>query len=740
MMQTLPIDTFMAKRKAKTKPAKETKPFFDDLSPHTKQAIVAVLLAALGLFFLFALLGYGGMVGDITATGLQGLLGDVGQYLAVVACGLYIYVFLRPREDESISTSKVLGSALFILSLLGMLELWNEGLGGMVGLSLAYPLETLVGTVVSWIFVVSLFLVGIFLTLNTGFRLPKREKDQAETESNDDIDAISVPEPETEAEDAIEPEPEPEPEKPAKSGKKSVSESLGMGGKESFVVSNFQGTYDPPPLSLLQKDKGKAKVGDIKASANTIKHTLKNFNISVTMDEVSTGPTVTRYALKPAEGVRISRIVGLQNNLEMALAASPIRIEAPIPGKSLVGIEVPNTTKSTIGLASMLASPEYTDSNKPLLVALGKDITGNPIFTNVAKMPHALIAGTTGSGKSVTIHNLILSLLFRNSPDQLRFIMVDPKRVELTLYNDIPHLLTPVITDAKTALKSLKWAIKEMERRYDVLQSEKVRDIGSYHEKIYWPAKKQWQEAGSNEEDKEQLPEAMPYIVIIIDELSDLMQTYPRELESCIVRLAQMSRAVGIHLLIATQRPEVKVITGLIKANVPSRIALKVASQIDSRTIIDGVGAEKLLGQGDMLFSSGDQPKPLRLQSANVEEEELKKVIDYLKKQDASELDSISFDSEQDQTGDPDAFFGAMVDDEEDDELYGDAKQAVIDAGKASTSFLQRKLRVGYSRAARLVDLLEERGVIGPADGAKPREILVGREDTPEDEEAADSH
>ncbi|MFM2381565.1 MAG: cell division protein ftsK, segregation ATPase FtsK/SpoIIIE, family, partial [Candidatus Parcubacteria bacterium] len=521
--------------------------------------------------------------------------------------------------------------------------------------------------------------------------------------------------------------------------KKSVSERLGLSKSEDFSVSSFSGPYAPPPLSLLNKDKGKANVGDVKANSNIIKRTLKKFGIDVEMDEVTIGSSVTRYALKPAEGVRLEKIVGLQTNLEYALAAHPIRIEAPIPGKSLVGIEVPNAQKQIVGLASVFTSPEYTDSPKPLLIALGKDITGKPHFANVARMPHGLIAGTTGSGKSVMIHNLIISLLFRNSPEQLRFIMVDPKRVELTLYNGIPHLLTPVITDAKKVILSLKWAIKEMERRLDVLQGHRVQNIGSYHDSVYNPAKEKLAkkivkatpeeiEAGEAEEDA--LPEPLPYIVIIIDELADLMQAFPKELEACIVRLAQMSRAVGIHLILTTQRPSVNVITGTIKANVPTRLAFQVASQIDSRTIIDMAGAEKLLGQGDMLFLSAEQSKPTRLQSAFVSTEEVNKVVAYLKQQsDAHSLDSINLEANKDGSS-PDAFFGAVVDsdDENDDDLYEDAKQAVLEAGKASTSYIQRKLRVGYSRAARLIDILEERGVIGPADGARPREILIGKD------------
>ena len=493
-------------------------------------------------------------------------------------------------------------------------------------------------------------------------------------------------------------------------------------------------------MSLLNKDKGKAQIGgDVKENANIIKRTLREFGISVEMDAVEAGPTFTRYALKPAQGVKISRIVGLQQELQLALKANTLRIEAPIPGKSLVGIEVPNQTRATVSLASLLSTPEYTDSPHPLMAALGKDVTGNVHFSNIARMPHGLIAGTTGAGKSVTIHNIILSLLYRNSPDQLRFILVDPKRVELTLYNKIPHLLYPVITDAKKAIQVLSWAVKEMERRYDILETEHVQNIASYHENTYRPAKKIWEEAGSKEDEQASLPEALPYIVIILDELNDLMQAYPQQLETCIVRLAQMSRAVGIHLILATQRPSVNVITGTIKANIPTRVALMVASQVDSRTIIDTAGAEKLLGAGDMLYLSSDSPKPIRLQSAYVSEEEIKRVVDYLKRQEVDRFDTIDLEEHANSN---DSIFNATINgNDEDDELYEEAKQAVMEAGKASTSYLQRKLRVGYSRAARLIDLLEEKGVVGPGSGSKPREILpqgggtgtVGAERPPEE-------
>ena len=715
----------MARRKKQ--PVLEKRSFFDDLSPHTKQAIGAVAFVVLGVYFTLALAGLSGVAGEYTKGGLHYVLGS-GAFAAPLVCAFYVYALLKPREDERVSLSKIIGIALIFLSLLGALSLYEEDLGGALGYVLQYPLSLLFGMITAGVVLGATALVGVFLTFDVGFKRIKKEVSEALSDDADiDVSVVGGEAAEDGEEAPAEASAE---EKPAKL---KISERLGLSGSESFTISAFEGPYDPPPLSLLSKDRGKSKGGDVKASANIIKRTLKNFNIEVEMDEVSIGPSVTRFALKPAEGVRISKIVGLQNNLELALAASPIRIEAPIPGKSLVGIEVPNTQKATVGLANLLGSAEYADSPKPLLVALGRDITGIPHFANVAKMPHILIAGTTGSGKSVTIHTLITSLLFRNSPEQLRFIMVDPKRVELTLYNGIPHLLTPVITDGKKAILSLKWAIKEMERRYDILQAERVRDVGSYHEKVYKPAKAAFVKNGSKESEREALPEPMPYIVIIIDELADLMSSYPRELEACIVRLAQMSRAIGIHLVLSTQRPSVNVITGLIKANVPSRVALQVASQIDSRTILDQIGAEKLLGAGDMLFLSGELAKPVRLQSAYISEEELHNVADYLKTQGAGhDLDSIDLDGMGGTGGE--AAFGSMGGGDDDD-LFEEAKQAVIEAGKASTSYLQRKLRIGYSRAARLMDILEERGVIGPQDGSKPREILAGQDgaDNPEE-------
>jgi S-DNA-T family DNA segregation ATPase FtsK/SpoIIIE len=717
--------------KKKKKPAPKTKaterrPLFDDLSPHTKQAIGAVAFVVLGLFLVLSLLEWAGMVGGFTKTALVWLFG-AGAYLSPIVCGFYVYALIHPKENEPVSRAKVIGIALGFIALLGGLELYQAELGGMLGWLIATPLTYLISEIATGVTLAALFLISIFLLFNVGFRRERTpEPEEAEDTSLEAALAGELPNealPEPEDDGASEPAPAPGPK---------IAKKLGLSKEpKEFAVSNFEGPYDPPPLSLLAKSSGKAKPGDAKANANKIKQTLATFGINVEMDEVEIGPTVTRYALKPAQGVKLARIVGLQRELEMALEGRTIRIEAPIPGKSLVGIEVPNLQNATVGLASLLTSPEYTDSPNPLVFALGKDITGHAQFANIARMPHALIAGTTGSGKSVMIHNVIVSLLYRNSPQQLRFIMIDPKQVELTLYSGIPHLLTEVITDAKKALLSLKWAVKEMDRRYAVLKENRVQDVKTYQAKVYKKAYDKWVADGSDEETKADLPQNMPYIVVVMDELADLMSAYPRELEANIVRLAQKSRAVGIHLLIATQRPSVNVITGTIKANIPTRVALKVAQQVDSRTIIDGIGAEKLLGRGDMLFASEDNPKPLRIQSAFVSNDEITAVADYLRDQDeAHSLDTFNIDEDNQPEAGADSFWGAMVDEDEDeeDELYSEAKRVVIETGRASTSYLQRKLGVGYSRAAKLVDMMEERGVVGPQNGSKPRQILVSAE------------
>lgn len=419
------------------------------------------------------------------------------------------------------------------------------------------------------------------------------------------------------------------------------------------------------------------------------------------MAEVSVGPTVTQFTLKPSDGIKLTRITSLHNDLALALAAHPIRIEAPIPGKSLVGIEVPNQSVATVGLREILESKEFRDRKTSLVFSLGKDVSGKPWVTDLGRMPHLLVAGATGSGKSVCLNTIIMSLLYTNGPDDLKLIMVDPKRVELQIYNGIPHLITPVITKVGETVNALKWALREMDRRYDLLAKFGARDLAGYNSRVQ---------------------DRLPYLVILIDELADLMATAAADVEGPIVRLAQMSRAVGIHLVLATQRPSVDVITGLIKANFPARIAFAVASSTDSRTILDQQGAEKLLGRGDMLFSTAELATPKRIQDSFVSETEIHRVVEFIK----SKYEPADYDftvTERHQSG---TVFGGGgdVSDEDSDDLLPEAKEEILRAGKASASLLQRRLKVGYARAARLLDLLEEEGFIGPGDGAKPRELL----------------
>ena len=699
------------------------------LRHETQKGIVAVLFFVLALFFIFSSIGLAGAAGTFVHKKI--LLTLFGQGFPIMLSLLVVLGMLHIKQVlPRIGKKHWISAGLLLISSLGLLELlFGTKAGGLIGM-IAIPIENWFDIYISLLLFIAAIIISVLVLFETKLAIPswikKRfnkdaeyEDEEYEYEDEDEEEYESEDEEEVEEDDEDEEEVEEEPKKKGLSifGRKKQTE------EEIEIIDNrIPSAYNAPPLSLLKKQKGKPDVGDVKANANIIKRTLQNFGIDVEMDEVSIGPTVSRYALKPAQGVKLTRIVGLQNELALALAAHPVRIEAPIPGTSLVGIEVPNKSKSMVGLADLLGKSSFKDNPKPLTVALGQSISGESSFANLAKMPHLLIAGATGSGKSVTVHNVIMSLLFRNGPQDLRFIMVDPKRVELTLYNSIPHLLTPVIKQPKKAIRALSWAIKEMERRYDILECESVRDIQSYHQTIVKPAYDNYDE----DEDAEgvELPERMPYIVVIIDELADIMQSYPRELEAGIVRLAQMSRAVGIHLILSTQRPSVNVITGLIKANVPARIALQVSSQVDSRTILDSSGAEKLLGAGDMLYSSGEMSKPQRMQSAFISEDEVKKVVKHLKQNHDSIPDEISLD-ENSPASDNAIFSASMGGDDDEDELYEDAKQTVIEAGKASTSYLQRKLRVGYSRAARLMDILEERGIIGPANGSKPREILA---------------
>ena len=696
----------------------------DSLTSSEKSFFLAILFALIDLFLILSAFGAGGAVGSFSFQFLYSLIG-LGYWIIVILFLFFFYIFLRGMSDGDVKYRRgVVGSLISFFALLGIFSIIDTMFisGGSVGEFTYNILIPLFGVAFSTAVLVALFFAGIVIGLFPyissfgdafSFReLLKRDKDDdMKISSYDEGDDYDEEEEEYDEEEEYEEEEdaddeeideeeegeeEEEEEDDGEKEKENISERMSRKSKIKYVA---------PPASLLKQSKGAATSGNVKARANELVRTFDTFGISIAVEEVSVGPSITRFAVKPAEGIRLRKILELQTNIELTLAAHPIRIEAPIPGKSLVGIEVPNEKKATVGLGPIIDSKEFKSFDKPLPIIIGRGIDGSTKILSIARLPHLLVAGTTGSGKSVVMHNIVLSLIYNHSPDDVRFILIDPKRVEFTLYEGIPHLITPVITTPKKAIGALNWAVQEMERRYEILQKAKCRDIGSYISK----------------------GNTLPYIVVIVDELADLMQTYPRELEANIVRLAQMSRAVGIHIILSTQRPSVNVITGLIKANIPSRIALQVSSQIDSRTIIDGAGAETLLGSGDLLCLTGDISKPQRFQSAFIEENEVKGVVKYLKDKYASELGEdeliISEDELEKKGG---GASGGGSNDE--DDLYDDAKRVVIEADKASTSLLQRRLKVGYSRAARLIDMLEDNGIIGPQQGSKGREVYKDKE------------
>jgi S-DNA-T family DNA segregation ATPase FtsK/SpoIIIE len=480
------------------------------------------------------------------------------------------------------------------------------------------------------------------------------------------------------------------------------------GAETSALTAAADESWEFPTIDILESKTFKADAGDIDKNAHIIKDTFADFKINVEMEEANVGPRVTQYTLKPPAGVKLSKLTSLDTNLALNLAASSIRLEAPIPGKGAVGVEVPNKKSAMVTMRSILEAKEWKDEQETLAFAIGKDIAGKPVIGELNSMPHLLVAGQTGSGKSVMINTLIASLLFRNSPADLKLILVDPKQVELAPYNGIPHLLTPVIVEPEKTLSALKWSVNEMERRYSLLAENGHRGIKGYNE------------------DKK-IDEKMPYIVIVIDELADLMMVAARDVEGLIVRIAQKARAVGIHLVLATQRPSVDVITGLIKANIPARIAFTVASQIDSRTIIDQGGAEKLLGKGDMLITTAQNPKPRRIQAAWVEESEVFKIVAQVKSQRPPDYNDEVVAQPVQMNGRGGVVFDDGSTGDSDDDMYNEAVAVVMAAGKASASLLQRRLRVGYARAARLMEEMEDKGLIGPADGSRPRDVLVSK-------------
>lgn len=722
-----------------------------DIHPETMRWIKTVFLFALAAITALALFNLAGTAGVYLLHFMQLLFGKLAFLFPI----LFILggTIVIHGENSKVKIVNYIGCLIFILSLTALLNIFIplEGMfdvldagggGGYVGLVLSYASLNILKFWASLVVIVSLLVIGFLLTFNTSVSeladsdsfvgriiatIQTRWYDlrYGELNGNDD----SEYEDEEEYEDSKEDESEEDysEELPTSFTKKAL-QGLGHKKEEALVQQKAKIDEEPIlekpkkkvsykkvdlPLDLLEESSGKASTGNVLRIKDKIKSTLESFNIEVEMGTVNIGPTFTQYELIPADGVKLSRITALQDDLALALAAHPLRMEAPIPGKSAVGVEVPNTTVAMVRLKELLMSKKFKTRKSNLEIPLGKDVSGRTWTTPLEKMPHLLVAGATGSGKSVCLNTIITSLLYQNGPDTLRFIMVDPKKVELTMYHDIPHLLTPVITDIKKTINALKWSVAEMDRRYNLLQKMGTRNIESYNQVV---------------------EEKMPYIVFVIDEMADLMVSARNDVETLIIRLAQMSRAVGIHLVLATQRPSVDVITGLLKANIPTRIAFAVASVTDSRTILDSSGADKLIGKGDMLFSNPEFKKPVRIQGAFLSEEEVKRVVDYL--HDSGQRADYNDEVVEKKLG-----IGGNVDfsdPDEGDEYFDEARQIVIAMGKASTSLLQRKLKIGYSRAARIMDILEEAGVVGASDGSRPREILVNEREVEDFSEGFD--
>ncbi len=650
------------------------------LSEQTTAEVLAVVAGAFALLAILAIFGLAGRFGELVRTVLIDSFGLAGFLLPFALAGVAI-VFFKSAKTW-FRPASVVGTLLLFLTVPG---LFFQN-GGSVGQMVSQLAISVFGPIGAFTILIALTLISLLLATNISLRNFQqifKGSDSPRVTGQDQAARVSVFETLRRIGGSQAPE-----AGPAKTLKQPVAKPT-------------DSSWTLPPIELLDLSQGKAQPGNIERNVAVIQKTLKDFGIEVTMGDVSIGPTVTQYALKPAEGVKLTAITARTNDLALALAAHPIRIEAPIPGKSAVGIEVPNKQVATVSLRDVLESGEFQAIKSNLSLGLGRDVAGAPVAIDLTRMPHILIAGSTGSGKSVALNGILVSLLYQNSPNQLKILLIDPKRVEFTHYNSVPHLLTPVVTEINQTVNALRWTINQMDQRFRLFQQTGHRDLAGYNSRP--------DEAGP-----------LPYIVVVIDELADLMAQASSEVEGAIVRLAQLARATGIHLVVATQRPSVDVITGLIKANISARIAFAVASQFDSRTILDSAGAERLLGSGDMLYVSPELSKPRRVQGVLVKDKEIKAVTEFLKNQAQPDYDDSIVQYRGGQAR------GLGQEGAIDDELFEQAQETVIAAGRASASLLQRRLRVGYARAARLLDLLEDQGIIGPADGAKPRDILDG--------------
>ncbi len=699
----------MVRRRKKNKKNRRFLPELDfSLPEETQRHILGIVSFVLVLLFTLSYFNRAGIAGQFLFTSFDWLIGKTIFILPLLFLLIGLSFFSAGYKE--VLRPSLLAIITVVIGVSGILERLSPGVreGGWLGHILTWPLLKLFGLWVTQI----LFSAGIIVGAVIFWNLLKREsvKDDEEDEEEKKPSLIRKIFAPSFRIKSIEPV-----IKEEKETKKEKEQSLDLKSQKPKIIPASSG-YEIPPVDLLDETKGKPSPGDIKINSAVIKKTLESFDIPVEMSEVNIGPTVTQYSFKPAEGIKLSKITSLSNDLALALAIHPIRIEAPIPGKSLVGIEVPNEVRAFVRLRNLIADSKFQDHDSNLMLCFGKNVSGNSVYANLAKMPHLLVAGSTGTGKTIFLNNLIVSLLYKNSPDILRLVLIDPKRVEFIIYNELPHLLCPVIVDPQRATNALKWLTEEMDRRFKTLAQARSKSIASYNEKAV---------------DSES--ELLPYIVVIIDELADLMAAKGREVESAIVRLAQMARAVGIHLIVATQRPSVEIITGLIKANITSRVTFQVASQIDSRTVLDTSGAEKLLGLGDMLFISNENIKPKRIQGAYVSEKEVKKITKWISSKIEEYLtETADLEIEEVKDSLTKALEHTEIESTEDlessgfdDSLYEDAKRVVVENKRASASLLQRKLRVGYARAARLIDMLEENKIIGPSKGSRPREVFL---------------
>jgi S-DNA-T family DNA segregation ATPase FtsK/SpoIIIE len=679
----------------------------NDLAAVTLLALA--ILTALSLYSPDATGVFGAFISYVAAA-----LFGVGRFVIPPALLVTALVYLFDRTEEArvpavaLSLCGIATLAFFVVRepsrTYFAIDLMKRT-GGLVGSLCAYPLETLFGTAGAYVILATVFVSGLILAANKPVRslispreaaprAPRAVRTVLRPELTKPI-AFDSETPQADAPSAAAPTVVLETEE-APAGETSVQSAV-----EHAALPAGSEPYELPKLEYLSRSKGKlAKTAT--EFKPVLEATLRDFNVPAEVVDIQEGPTVTTFELRLEPGTRVNRLLSLEHEIALALATPNIRILAPIPGKQAIGIEVPNIVRELVTLGDLLATPQWKESTDPLLIAVGKDISGQPFFFSLREMPHLLIAGATGSGKSVALNSLIVSILYRATPEQVKFVLVDPKRVELTPYNGLPHLMAPVITNPRQASSALQYVVGEMERRYDLLSSVAVRNIASFNQKAT--------ESGL---------EPIPYIVVVIDELADLMMVAAGEVEDAIVRIAQLARAVGIHLVVATQRPSADVITGLIRSNITTRMAFSVGTQVDSRVILDTPGAERLIGRGDMLFITQSLLRPIRLQAPFVSEAEVEKVTSFIKKQRAPlyNEDILKFDRAKSMEG------------ELEDELFEEAVETILASGQASVSYLQRKLRIGYARAARLMDMLEERGIVSEQDGARPREILI----TPEE-------